>query len=235
VPKGGSAFCNIPLSLASPCTLHLLLQGHNFSLVPEDTVSPPVDGFGLLLNGCYLPEYYLPAAPTASLNHSAASRWNLTIAPFLSGSSAMPLEINGWWVVPAHDHGESAANGWRLEVADMEESKKCLGSSCGLWRLAAAASTVTMWSGHLHIASGTRPPTEIRNSRWLYDLRVRHFLSDPFSFLGILALCWSCSYSELGAARPCIHLSREGEMGGEANPAVHISNEICRKPAVVRR
>ena len=106
VRQGGSAYCNV---IVSCVPLHpRLLQGHNFSLILEATgaSSPPrVSGFGLLLNGCFLPEYYLPAASSASFDSSAASRWNLTLTLSLAASSAAPVEMNGWWVVPAHEHG----------------------------------------------------------------------------------------------------------------------------------
>jgi hypothetical protein len=98
----------------------------------------------------------------------------LTIAPQSGSGSVASVGMNGWWVVPAHNHVKSAAVGWRVEVADEKDSKGCLGGSCAVLRLAAAAAAVTTWSGHLHFALGTRPPVEIRNERWLFDLRVRH-------------------------------------------------------------
>jgi hypothetical protein len=169
------------------------LQGHNFSLIVEATGGAPpqpVAGFGLLLNGCFLPEYYSAATPAAALDSTAARRWNLTLASLLSDRAARE-GMNGWWVVPSHGHEGSVGGGWRVEVADEEERKKCHGGSCALWLLAATEAAMTTWSGHLHLASGTRPPLETRDDKWLYDLRVRCCHYPPLMVSCIPALCWS--------------------------------------------
>ena len=79
------------------------------------------------------------------------------------------------------------------EAADEEKSERCSGGSCMQWRLAAAPAAVTTWSGHLHIALGTRPPVEIRDNRRLYGLRVRN--SPSPALLIDLDCCTLLSYS----------------------------------------
>ncbi len=149
------------------------LQGYNFSLISEatDTMTPPppIACFGLLLNGCYLPEY-VSFAPAIALNSDATHSWRLTLTQSLSNSNSSHVEMNGWWVVPGH---HQAGADWRVQVADKEESKGCLGRSCSQWRLAATSAAVTTWSGHLDLAFGTWQPVVVRDNRWLYDLLVR--------------------------------------------------------------
>jgi hypothetical protein len=160
------------------CEKQLPLQGLNFSLTVENNgfSSPPVSGFGLLLNGCYLPEFNNSADATSTIDRYADS-WRLTFPLSKSSSRAALVEMNGWWVVPAQDHGNSVLSGMRMEVTSDKENSGCLGGNCVLWRLVAAAAAVTTWSGHLHLAMGTRPPVDVRDERWIYDLRVRHFIS----------------------------------------------------------
>jgi hypothetical protein len=147
-----------------------ILQGQNFSLIPEATgTPPPVTGFGLLLNGCYLREY-VSAVPASAFGSDATSRWRLTS---LSGSNSSHVVMNGWWVAPGYDQAGTAAAGWGVQVADQEKNKGCLSESCTHWRLAAASAAVTTWGGHLDLALGTWQPIEVRDTRLLYDLLVR--------------------------------------------------------------
>ncbi len=168
------------------------LQGHNFSLIPDDTGTPsPVDGFGLLLNGCYLPQY-ISAVPASAFGSDATSKWRLTLTMSLSGGNASKVGMNGWWVVPGYDHAGTTAAGWRVQVVDRDKSKGCLGGNCTVtqWRSAAASAAVTTWGGHLDLALGTWKPVEVRDRRWLYDLLVRLLFSISSSYK---TLAWNTS------------------------------------------
>ena len=138
-----------------------------------------------MLDGCYLQHFYsstvntLPGGQEFQVvkQEGIGSNWSVTIVankndslgPFERDKDAKPVEMNGWWIVPATSGtstGEGGASqlGYWVDVAGGDRGVE--------WRRAGSTGAVVTWGGWMHLGSGLRQPIDIWADRQRFDLRV---------------------------------------------------------------